>query len=84
MAKLTKEQFEKINKTFQLLTRCNTRVKRERIGLRTLAMLDNAIYALQNIYIDGESTTLCFEIACFFKKQGFEIVDCWIGWTIRV
>lgn len=84
MKKLTKEQFEKIGKTYDLLKSCDTRTKMARIGLRTLGQFNDAWQVLKNIYINDLGATIDFNVACFFKKQGFRLVDNWIGWTIRV
>ena len=83
MKKLTQEQFEKIGKTYVLLKSCDTRTKMARIGLRTLAQFNTAWYTLEDIYINGVGGTIDFNVACFFKKQGFRLVDTWIGWEIH-
>lgn len=80
---MTKEQFEKIDKTYHLLLSCDTRTKMARIGLRTLSQINEAFNTLRDVYINGIGGTIDFNIACFFKKQGFRLVDNWIGWEIH-
>lgn len=67
---------------YKLLNDCDTAKKMKALGLPTLALLDDAWNTLRDINSNGKSTTICLEVAQFFKKHGFKVTEKGIGWEI--
>lgn len=70
-------------RAFNVLNDCDSAKKMNNIGLPTLALLDDAWNTLWDVYLYNKSTTVMLEVAQFFKKHGFKVVYCDIGWVIR-
>ena len=68
---------------YKLLNDCDTARKMKALGLPTLALLDDAWDTLLDVNAYGKSTTIFLNVAKFFKRHGFEVIDCGIGWEIR-
>lgn len=68
---------------YRLLNDCDTRQKMAKIGLPTLGLLNEAWETLREIYFCGKDTTMCLEVAKFFKKHGFKVAEKGIGWEIH-
>lgn len=68
---------------YKLLNDCDSAKKMKNIGLPTLALLNDAWSALWDVYLRNKSTTICLEVAQFFKKHGFKVAEKGIGWEIR-
>ena len=68
---------------YKLLNDCDTVKKMKALGLPTLALLNDAWSSLRDVNMSGKSTTICLEVAQFFKKHGFKVTEKGIGWEIR-
>ena len=68
---------------YKLLNDCDSAKQMKALGLPTLALLDDAWSSLWDVNMSGKSTTICLEVAQFFKKHGFKVTEKGIGWEIR-
>lgn len=68
---------------YKLLNDCDTVKKMKALGLPTLALLNDAWSSLRDVELRKQSTTICLEVAQFFKKHGFKVTEKGIGWEIR-
>ena len=68
---------------YKLLNDCDTAKQMKALGLPTLALLDDAWATLRDVELCKKSTTICLEVAQFFKKHGFKVTEKGVGWEIR-
>ena len=68
---------------YKLLNDCDSAKQMKALGLPTLALLEAAWSTLCEVNLCGKDTTICLEVAQFFKKHGFKVTEKGIGWEIR-